>query len=292
MNPSHPVSVAATAAPMKRRAGAYAIDVGVAVAIPLMLVSMLSGAAFGVSSVTGRTATSLQSLAPALLHVSCGGWALAYTAMQGGSGSIGQRLIGIRLADAETGGRIGFGRALARNVVFQLAASIIVGYFSPLFDRGTRHQGWHDLAARACVVDLRGAAGPITPAPDLPAFAAAPASEYGAPVNSAPALAVLMWDDGSPMAVYQRTVCGRNPAQEHGAVARALRDETLSLSKTHFEIDGDPAGAWIIDRSSTNGTHLVRDGERIGLAAGLPTPLRAGDLLEFGDRSAVVGVPA
>jgi len=111
-------------------------------------------------------------------------------------------------------------------------------------------------------------------------------------VNSAPVLAVLMWDDGSPMAVYERTVCGRNPAQEDGLVARALRDETLSLSKTHFEIGGGPAGAWIIDRFSRNGTTLVRDGERIGLAAGLPAPLREGDRLEFGDRSAIVGVPA
>ena len=290
MKPSDAVSGAEAPASDERRVGAYVIDIGIAVAIPLVLVSMLSGAAFGLSAVTGATTTSLQGLVPVLLLASCAGWALAYTAMQGGSGSIGQRVMGLRLADAETGVSIGFRRALARNVVFHLAASIIVGYFSPFFDRGSRHQGWHDLAVRACVVDVCGRAA--TTALGAATGAAAAETEYGAPVPSAPGLAVLLWDDGSPMAVYERTVCGRNPPQEDGAVARALRDETLSLSKTHFEIGGDPAGAWIIDRFSTNGTNLVRDGERTGLAAGLPTTLRAGDRLEFGDRSAVVGVPA
>jgi uncharacterized RDD family membrane protein YckC len=296
MNPPQRASGAAIPASLERRVGAFMVDVGIALAIPLMLVSMLSGAEFGLSALIGTT--TLQSLVPVLLLASCGGWALAHTAMQGGSGSIGQRVMGLRLADADAdadadaGAGIGFGRALARNVVFHLAASIIVGCFSPLFDRGPRRQGWHDLAARACVIDVRGGATVLTPPTGDSAVAAAFSSEYGAPVNSAPALAVLIWDDGSPMAVYERTVCGRNPAREEGAVARALRDETLSLSKTHFEIGADPAGPWIIDRFSRNGTHLVRDGERIGLAAGLPTPLRAGDRLEFGDRSAVVGVPA
>ena len=289
MKPSDAVSGAAVPASMERRVAAYAIDIAIAVAIPLVLISMLSGAAFGLSAMIGTPTTSLQDLVPMLLLASCVGWALAYTAMQGGGGSIGQRMMGLRLADAETGVSIGFGRALTRNVVFHLAASIVVGCFSPLFDRSPRHQGWHDLAARACV-DVRGRAVPA--ALGASTVAAAAATEYGAPVNSAPVLAVLMWDDGSPMAVYERTVCGRNPPQEDGAVARALRDETLSLSKTHFEIGGDRAGAWIIDRFSTNGTTLVRDGERVGLAAGLPTTLRAGDRLEFGDRSAVVGVPA
>ena len=106
----------------------------------------------------------------------------------------------------------------------------------------------------------------------------------------APVLAVLTWDDGSRMAVYGRTVYGRNPAPEDGAVSVAVRDETLSLSKTHFEIGGDAAGAWIIDRHSTNGTNLVRDGgaSRAG-RRDCPTALRAGDRLEFGDRSAAVG---
>jgi hypothetical protein len=102
-------------------------------------------------------------------------------------------------------------------------------------------------------------------------------------------LAVLTWDDGSRMAVYGPTLCGRNPGVEWGIASVAVRDETLSLSRTHFEIGGDASGAWIADRHSTNGTVLVRDGGRHPLVAGLPTSLRPGDRLELGDRTAVVG---
>ena len=46
-----------------------------------------------------------------------------------------------------------------------------------------------------------------------------------------------------------------------------------------------PTGAWIVDRHSTNGTTLVRDGGRIPLRRpACVTPLHAGDALEFGDR--------
>ena len=344
MNPSHDVVM--RPAVIDRRIGAYAIDVGIAVAVPLMLVSMVFGAAFGLGAMIGATAVWPQQLVPALLIVSWAGWALVYTVMQGGAGSIGQRLVGLRLADAETGDRIGFGRALARNVVFHLAVSIVVGFFTPLFDRTPRHQGWHDLAARACVVDARATAAAAVP---LGASALAPAAvpAYRARVTSDPAdrapghsmpaeprrvdpveeatvlayaatmtvarssapalalagvkpgrtpagvvdatpsaasrtlvaqpapahaghpvLAVLTWDDGSRLAVYGPTVFGRNPVRDQGVVALALRDETLSLSKTHFEIGGDPDAAWIIDRFSTNGTTLVRDGDRIELPAG------------------------
>lgn len=104
-----------------------------------------------------------------------------------------------------------------------------------------------------------------------------------------PVLAVLTWDDGSRTAVYGPTLCGRNPAVEWGVSCLPVRDETLTISKTHFEIGGDASGAWIADRHSTNGTVLVRDGGRHPLVAGLPTSLRPGDRLELGDRTAIVG---
>ncbi len=366
------ISAAEVPASVDRRVGAYAIDLGIALAIPLLLVSMLSGAAFSLAAMAGTTVTSAAPFVPALLLVSCVGWAVAYTAMQGGAGSIGQRLLGIRISDADSGDHIGFARALARNVLFALAASIVVGLFSPLLDRSARHQGWHDLAARAGVVDVRATAAAAS-AHRTSTVAPVAAPAYGARVNSAPirasaavdpgdpvdedtvlvsqptvaaehvvapvptgsprdsgglavatreplpagerattsaaaseplvdqqaqavsdhlALAVLTWDDGSRTAVYERTVCGRNPVREPGAVALALRDETLSLSKTHFEVGGDPRAPWIIDRFSTNGTMITRDGERIPVVAGVPTSLRPGDRLEFGDRAAVVGVAA
>lgn len=102
-------------------------------------------------------------------------------------------------------------------------------------------------------------------------------------------VAVLTWDDGSRTAMYGPTLCGRNPRSEWGIASVPVRDETLTLSKTHFEIGADASGAWIVDRHSTNGTVLVRDGDRLALVAGAPMPLRAGDRLELGDRSAIVG---
>jgi hypothetical protein len=347
-------SSAATApATLERRAGAFAIDLGVGAAVPLMFVSMATGATFGASAMTGAAVNWPAYLTWPLLVVSAVGWTLVYTAMQGGGGSIGERVTGLRPADAATSARIGFGRALARNVVFVLTAACVVGFFTPLFDRTPRRQGWHDLAARADVVDVRAGAA-VALAAGASALATDSASAYRADVSGDPVedttitahaptvvvqrvadpqlalagprsgarpaaralaavdldamaasapvidaaapspaghvpLVVLTWDDGSRMAVYERTVCGRNPQREPGTVALALRDETLSMSKTHFEIGGDAHGPWIVDRFSTNGTSLVRDGERTGLMPGLPASLRPGDCLEFGDRSAMVG---
>jgi hypothetical protein len=166
------------------------------------------------------------------------------------------------------------------------------------------------------------AAAPPAPAPAAPAPAAAAASPAAAPapVNApapvaapapaaesepegdldrtravapaTPPAALLVWDNGTRVAVYGRTLFGRNPAREDGATAVAVRDETLSLSKTHFEVDGAPGGAWVIDRHSTNGVVLVRDGGRTTLVPGERTALRAGDRLEFGDRSATIEVAA
>src|SRR4051812_43530844 len=99
MNP--PVQMAP--ASVEGRIGAYLVDVGVGVAIPLMLVSMVTGATFGVRAITGSTASWPAFLTPALLVISSLAWTLVYTAMQGGTGSIGQRVTGLRLADVTTG---------------------------------------------------------------------------------------------------------------------------------------------------------------------------------------------
>ena len=298
--------------------------------------------------------------------------------MQGGGGSIGQRLTGIRLADAGTGAPLGFWRALLRNIVWALLCSVVVGYFTPLFDTGGLRRGWHDMAANAVVANrgaapvapaaapvttaapvvaapnpfLASAAAPAAPAPmpasfapaspagpsalpvassgliasvpgvsvPVPATAPTPvasaAASGAAPVGRGPATAAsavpvaspapprtdevdltraapprpgaliaLIWDDGTRIAVHGRTLFGRNPEREDGAAAVAVRDETLSLSKTHFEVGGDASGVWLVDRHSTNGTVLVRGGVRETVVPGVRVPLRPGDRLEFGDRS-------
>ncbi|MFB7891663.1 RDD family protein [Microbacterium sp. NPDC056044] len=420
---------AAPAATIGRRVGAFAIDIGVAWVITIVLVGIILGIVLGAGPAGQRdTLAATILLGYAAIGLLLFAWWLVYSAMQGShGGSIGQRILGLRLHDAASAGPIGFWRAILRNLVFNLAASVVVGYFTPLFDASGRRQGWHDMAARAVVVDIRKvdaappapataamanpylarptavaaplpsaapplpvAAPPLPPAPAAPApgyapaYAAAPAAtrpaaapaptgviadvpwitheppvvrppqqadafpsvtmpfpaatttepfgatatvapaaaapaaapggaasiappvleddvestrivvpppaERAALFDGAPVIAVLTWDDGTRMAVYGRTLYGRNPAGEAGAVAIPVRDETLSLSKTHFEVGGDATGAWISDRHSTNGTTLVRDGGRLPLTPGVRTNLRDADTLEFGDRRVTVGL--
>ncbi|MCK2026205.1 RDD family protein [Microbacterium sp. SSW1-47] len=153
---------------------------------------------------------------------------------------------------------------------------------------------------------------PVTPAtgtPTPPAPASAPAaSAPAAPAAPAPAVVapatddleetrisipghrlVFTWDDGTRVPVSRRTVFGRNPAVEEGAVIVPVRDETLSLSKTHFEAASEASGGWVLDRHSTNGLTIVRDGQRIACPAGQRVPIRLGDVIEIGDRVVMVG---
>ncbi|WCD93149.1 RDD family protein [Microbacterium sp. nov. GSS16] len=153
-------------------------------------------------------------------------------------------------------------------------------------------------------------AGPAAPA-DPAAVAPAPAPDEPAPLAPSAVVApttmpadddlestrisipghrlVFTWDDGQRVTVSGRTVFGRNPEQEPGAVVISVRDETLSLSKTHFEAASEPSGGWIMDRQSTNGTVVVRDGVRIACPPGQRVPLRLGDAVEIGDRILTIG---
>jgi predicted component of type VI protein secretion system len=98
---------------------------------------------------------------------------------------------------------------------------------------------------------------------------------------------VLTWDTGEQVAVYGRTVFGRDPFGGPCATV-VVRDETLSVSKTHFEVGGDRGGAWVSDRWSRNGTVVLRGADRLPVAPGARVPLRAGDRVEVGDRRLTV----
>lgn len=100
---------------------------------------------------------------------------------------------------------------------------------------------------------------------------------------------VFTWDDGTRASVSRRTVFGRNPAPEEGATLVPVRDETLSLSKTHFEAAAETSGGWVMDRHSTNGMTIVREGQRIACPAGQRVPVRLGDAIEIGDRIVTIG---
>lgn len=384
-------------APISRRVVAYVIDALIAAGIGIVLAVVM------VFVVSGRTPEEVLRVGPVaglLVWLVMVGWLLTYTAMQGGKGSIGMRAQRIRLARTVDGAPIGFWRALLRNLVFGLAANIIVGYFTPLFDGTGRFQGWHDKAGDALMLEvvpatqapdagapqvapplpplpsmappaptapgaplppppsgtplppppLPGPAAPLpeetvvapprTPAPpappaeegliafvpgvtqDAPPPSAAPSPRSvpepgpGAaqgpdagqgPVQPEPALVpddddieatrisvpghrlVFTWDDGTRVEVSRRTVFGRNPAAEEGAALVSVRDETLSLSKTHFEAAAEPSGGWVMDRHSTNGMTVVRGGERIVCPPGEKIRIRLGDAIEIGDRIVTIG---
>lgn len=440
-------------APISRRAIGYIIDALIATGIAillfggLILVATLSGSLEGMlgALVIGGPIVSLALL----------GWFVVYTLMQAGKGSIGMRAQGLRLVSARDEAPLGFGRTLLRNIIFGLAGSIVVGYFSPLFDGSGRFQGWHDKVAGSLMLDARvaipaasaapvehGSAAPSVPgqpAPPIPGLSAYPAAQpapapapvmpaarpampvppspvqpsapvspaapaqfpvpaAAAPVGGADALIafvpgitqdappprvaptpsaepeldatvqqypaarpaapgappvpvaapspapaaapaapvaptppaapapstpvaapstvmpapaapiarepediedtrisipghrlVFTWDDGTRVSVSRRTIFGRNPAPEDGATVVPVRDETLSLSKTHFEAAAESSGGWVLDRHSTNGVTIVREGQRIACPAGQRVPVRLGDALEIGDRIVTIG---
>lgn len=373
-----------------RRVGAYLIDSAIALVVLLIAVGIFAGISFASGGAFPLP------LAAVLGYLVLGGWIVVYSLMQAGAGSLGMRILGLRLARVEGEGALGFGPALWRNVVWWLGSLIVVGMFSPLFDASPWRRGWHDRTSGAVMVDVAGR-GPAVPAPvaaatsadagtpaDLPddtviaapptpapapmpapmppaavptvaapagaesavadtttatdavisfvpgvtrptrpaaPTAATPPIEVppaGIPIVDAPApaavgpstpallddpldqtrlstderpLARLVWDDGTRQALYGRTVFGRNPAAETGAMIAPVRDETLSLSKTHFELVPDPdRSLWVIDRHSTNGVLLRRAGEEIAVEPGVRVRVRTGDVLEFGDRHVTIQV--
>jgi len=453
-------SPAGPIAPLARRAVACAIDLAI-----MAIIFMIGYGATAATTLSGLTAQNASAKAAGLV-IGLGltftvalAWFLVYSFLQGSGGSIGMRIMKLRLVRDGSEAPLGFGRALLRNIVFGLSTAIVVGYFTPLFDGSGRFQGWHDRAAGALMRDVRGATAPASAAgvpaaapaaPSLPvapfgqpgaapahaapasfappqpdalfparepgalfpptvepvgpqdghtgftlppapsaaptvaatpaagpaavetaaapagvaevdphdatvlspaAQAAAAAAHEGAmitvvpgvspsvpapatapvsgpetvaparpPVPAAPPASVeaamalppvaqpaddedleetrisipghrlqFVWDDGARATVSGRTLFGRNPAPEAGAIVVVVRDETLSLSKTHFEAAAEAAGGWVMDRHSTNGMTIVRDGVRIACPPGERVRIRLGDAIEIGDRIVTVG---
>ena len=61
--------------------------------------------------------------------------------------TLGQRAVGMRIVDDATGRRIGFGRALLRNLAMVISAIPLgLGFWWIFID--ARHRTWHDIIAR------------------------------------------------------------------------------------------------------------------------------------------------
>lgn len=100
------------------------------------------------------------------------------------------------------------------------------------------------------------------------------------------------FDSGESFVVEGLTLVGRRPEPRQGEPVRhlvPLRSGDMSLSKTHAQFQVAPDGVLVVmDRGSTNGSVLVRQGVSRPLSAGKPTTLLDGDLVRFGDRAMTV----
>nr|WP_272917677.1 RDD family protein [Nocardioides flavescens] len=120
---------------------------------------------------------------------------------------------------------------------------------------------------------------------------AAPAAPPAAP-RRARARWQVSFDTGETFEVAGLTLVGRRPESRQGEPVKrlvTLASDDMSLSKTHAQFQVVPDGALVVmDRGSTNGSLLIRDGVTKRLAGAQPATLRDGDRVRFGDREMTV----
>ena len=105
---------------------------------------------------------------------------------------------------------------------------------------------------------------------------------------SAPARWRVHFDNGESFVVAGLALVGRRPEPRSGeqvAHLIPLASADMSVSKTHAQFGPAPDGTIVVmDRGSTNGTVLVRQGVSRQLAPGKPAALLDGDTVVYGDR--------
>lgn len=138
---------------------------------------------------------------------------------------------------------------------------------------------------------------PVPPAPPAPpAPVAQPPAQPAPPPPAAPApqpAATTRWrvtfDTGQSFVVEGLAIVGRGPEPRPGeevAHRVALSSSDMSLSKTHAQFQIAADGTLVVmDRGSTNGTTLIRQGAARALGARRPAALVDGDKVKFGDRT-------
>lgn len=122
-----------------------------------------------------------------------------------------------------------------------------------------------------------------------------PDAEPVAPVGGAHAARSpwrVRFDTGESFLVEGLALVGRRPEGRNGEQVRHLVElpsSDMSLSKTHAQFQIAADGALVVmDRGSTNGSFLVRQGVPRGLPAGRAATLVDGDHVRFGDREMTV----
>ena len=129
---------------------------------------------------------------------------------------------------------------------------------------------------------------PVAPAPQR---VPAPAPGHGVPPRALPRWRVH-FDNGESFVVAGLALVGRRPEARSGeqvAHLVPLTSADMSVSKTHAQFGPAPDGTLVVmDRGSTNGTVLVRQGVSRQLAPGKPAALLDGDKVVYGDREMVI----
>ncbi|MFE4000809.1 RDD family protein [Nocardioides sp. YIM B13467] len=135
-------------------------------------------------------------------------------------------------------------------------------------------------------------APPAPPVPSAPQAAAQPAPPpppVPAPQPAATARWRVTFDTGQSFVVEGLAIVGRGPEPRPGeevAHRVALSSSDMSLSKTHAQFQIAADGTLVVmDRGSTNGTTLIRQGAARALGARRPAALVDGDKVKFGDRT-------
>ncbi|MGV8908712.1 MAG: RDD family protein [Propionicimonas sp.] len=98
----------------------------------------------------------------------------------------------------------------------------------------------------------------------------------------------LAFDTGETVIVDGTGLVGRNPAPRAGESVEhvvPIIDPARSVSKTHLMFGAGPAGFWVSDRDSTNGTRTVSDdGVTSEVSPDVKTFVPVGGTVEFGER--------
>lgn len=143
---------------------------------------------------------------------------------------------------------------------------------------------------------------PATPATARPSgpVDGAPTSRRAAPgrpttqpeASPSPGRWRVAFDTGEEFVVEGLALVGRRPEPRGDEPVKhvvPLRSSDMSVSKTHAQFQVVPDGALVVmDRGSTNGSVLVRQGVSRSLTAGRPATLVDGDTVRFGDRTMTV----
>jgi uncharacterized RDD family membrane protein YckC len=235
---------------------------------------------------------------------------LLFAVLLGAQGlSPGKAAMGLRVVDHRSGAPIGVGRALVRIAVLGTSTLPMLGLgvatlaWTAVEDRSRERRGWHDHVTGSLVVDVRPRvvaeleqddrprhvvnltaahlmpARPVETAPPTPAPPAPPPSSSRWRVT---------FDSGETVLVEGLGLVGRRPEGRAGEPVRhvvPLLSANMSISKTHAQFHLAPDGTLVVmDRGSTNGSILVRQGVSRELSAGKPATLLDGDRVLFGDR--------